>query len=128
MPLTRVQRRFTAWLAMLALVLGALAPTLAQAVVASSDRSDWVQICSATGMVWVKADPAAADTERAPMADMGIQCPWCSLHSPAAGLPPAPALGFTSAALAPLAGGLVASPPPAGVWIAAPARAPPLLS
>jgi hypothetical protein len=128
MLLTRVQRRFTAWLAMLALVLSTLAPTLAQAVAASSDRSDWVQICSATGMVWVQADLAAADPDSAPLADMGMQCPWCSLHSPAAGLPPAPALGVASAAPASLASRFAGTPPPTSVWIAAPARAPPLVS
>jgi hypothetical protein len=113
---------------MLALVLAALAPTLAQAVVASSDRSDWVQICSTTGMAWVKVDTAAADTESAPMADMGMQCPWCTLHSPATGLPPAPGLTVTAAAQISPVEGLTAALPPVGVWLAAPVRAPPLAS
>lgn len=128
MPFTRVHRRFTAWLAMLALVLAALAPTLAQAVVAGSDRSDWVQICSATGMVWVQADQAAGDMESAPLADMGMQCPWCSLHSPATGLPPALGSGVAAAAPASLPQAVTAAAPPVGVWIAAPARAPPFIS
>jgi hypothetical protein len=128
MQFTRVQRRFTAWLAMLALVLATLAPTLAQAVVAGSERSDWVQICSATGMVWVQADHAAGDTESAPLADMGMQCPWCSLHSPATGLPPALASGVAAAAPPSLPQGFTAAAPPVGVWIAASARAPPLVS
>jgi hypothetical protein len=128
MSLTRAQRCFTAWLAMLALVLGALAPTLAQAVVKVSDRSDWVQICSTTGMAWVKAEPVAADSETAPMADMGMQCPWCSLHSPVTGLPPAPAFAVTAAAQVAPVDGLASAPSPAGVWLAAPARAPPTVS
>lgn len=128
MPLTRVQRRLTAWLAMLAMVLAALAPTLAQAVVASSDRSDWVQICSATGMVWVQADHAPGDPDGAPLADMGMQCPWCSLHSPAAGLPPALVTGAASNLQTPLPGGFMAAAPPLALWIAAPARAPPFVS
>lgn len=128
MPFTRVQRRFTAWLAMLALVLAALLPTLAQAAVAGSDRSDWMQICSASGMVWIQIEPAAADTESAPVADMGMQCPWCSLHSPVTGLPPALASGFTVAASTSLLGPLMPAAPPVGVWTAAPARAPPLTS
>jgi hypothetical protein len=128
MPFARVQRRLSAWLAMLALGLAALAPTLAQAVVASSDRSDWVQVCSATGMVWVQADHAAGDTQSAPAADMGMQCPWCSLHSPATGLPLVLASGITAAAPVLLPGVLMAALVPVGVWIAAPARAPPFVS
>jgi hypothetical protein len=113
---------------MLALVLTALAPTLAQAVVSTSDRSDWVQICSASGMVWIQADPAAGDSQSAPMPGAGMQCPWCSLHSPGAGLPPATALGVAAAATAPLVGRLVLVASPVGVWTAAPARAPPSVS
>ena len=56
MFLTRTTRRFATWLAMLAMVMGALAPTVAQAVVASQGGAGWVQVCSASGMVWVQAD------------------------------------------------------------------------
>ena len=128
MPFTRVQRRFTAWLAMLALVLAALLPTLAQAAVAGSDRSDWMQICSASGMVWIQAEPDAAGTDSAPMVDMEMHCPWCTLHNPVAGLPPASVLNFTAAASTPLLGPVKVAAPPVGVWTAAPARAPPLNS
>ena len=126
MPFTRVQRRLTAWLAMVALVLGSLAPTLAQAAVAGSDRSDWVQVCSATGMLWVQADHLAGETQSAPLADMSMQCPWCSLHSPSTGLPPALASGVAPATPASLPPGSTAAAAPVSVWIAAPARAPPL--
>ena len=128
MLFTRLQRRFTAWLAVLALLLAALAPTLAQAVVATSDRSDWVQICSASGMVWIKAESSAAGTESAPLADMGMQCPWCLTHSPATGLPPAVASGATPTVAVPIPGHFMTAEPPVGVWTAAPARAPPLTS
>jgi hypothetical protein len=87
MPYARAHRRLTAWLAMLAMVLGALAPTVAQAVVASSDRDGWVQVCSVSGMMWVQidADPAEGDS---PMTAGSMDCPWCSVHGGAAGLPP----------------------------------------
>jgi len=131
MLFTRVQRRYTAWLAMLALAFATLAPTLAQAVVASSDRGGWVQVCSASGMFWIQTDsvglggssPASGGS---PTADVGMQCPWCQLHSPTAGLPPAPASLLVSAASAEPLGHAMAAPPPPGVWTAAPARAPPL--
>jgi hypothetical protein len=128
MLFTRAQRRVCAWLAMLALVLTALAPTLAQAVVSNTDRGDWVQICSASGMVWIQADPGAGDPQSAPMAGAGMQCPWCSLHSPAAGLPPATALRVAAAAPAPLVVRVALAASPVGVWTSAPARAPPFVS
>jgi hypothetical protein len=130
MPFTRVQRRFTAWLAMLAMALSVLAPTLAQAAVASVDRSGWVQVCSVSGMFWVQADGLGVDgaapaPEDLPMTSMGMQCPWCQLHSPAAAPPSAPALLAMAVAPALLPGDTMAAPPPPGVWTAAPARAPP---
>jgi hypothetical protein len=130
MPFTRIQRRFTAWLAMLAMALSVLAPTLAQATGASMDRGGWIQVCSASGMFWIQADGAGLDgSSSAPegslMADAGMQCPWCQLHSPAAGLPTALASLALAAAPVQLPGDAMAAPPPADVWIAAPARAPP---
>jgi hypothetical protein len=92
MPFTRATHRFAAWLAMLAMLLGALAPTVAQAVVAAQGGPGWVQVCSASGMVWVQADAldgdnAVADVGKS-MADASRHCPWCSLQG-AVGLPPA---------------------------------------
>ncbi len=130
---TRTHTRLSAWLAMLALVWGALAPTLAQAVVrdAPGPDSGWVEVCRSTGMVWVHLDtgvqregehPAAPESMAHAMAD----CVWCSVHGSAAGLPP----GTDTAALA---AGFVA-PPSAGyrapaiaaLWRNASPRAPPL--
>jgi hypothetical protein len=130
MPFTRVQRRLTAWLAMLAIALATLAPTLVQAAVSATDRGQWVQVCSVSGMVWIQADLAGFDgslsaPEGSPAPDMGMQCPWCQLHSPAGGPPPASAPLLASAAHAAPLGHATAAPPPPSVWPAAPARAPP---
>jgi len=130
MLFNRTRRQLTAWLAMLVMVFGALAPAVAQAVVASSDRTDWVEVCSASGMLWVRADTGeSAGAEHdgpVPMSDASQHCPWCSLHGGAADLPPVIA---------------VAEPPPrqtdllptffravtlSGTWAVAHARAPPL--
>src|SRR3990167_7859006 len=126
MPFARAHRRFTAWLAMLAMVLGALAPTVAQAVVASSAHDGWVQVCSVSGMVWVQTDAAPASGDGNPMASATMDCPWCSPHGGAAGLPPVSAhaeplppqaqplpVYFHAAALR-------------GTWASGLARAPPL--
>ena len=131
MPLTRVQRRFTAWLVMLVMALWVLAPTLAQAVVARSDQGDWVQVCSASGMFWIQVDRVGLDdaspaSDGLPTASMGMQCPWCQLHSPAAAPSPASTSLALTAAPAQWLGDASAAPPPPGIWPAAPARAPPL--
>jgi len=125
---SRVHHRFTAWLALLAMVLGALAPTVAQAMVRSSDRAQWVEVCSASGMAWVKTDAVAQQTADgdAPATGAFPSCPWCTLHSGAAGLPP------VTAAAEPLP--RQTDQPPAfyravslsGTWAVAHARAPPL--
>jgi hypothetical protein len=79
---------------MMAMVLSALAPTVAHAWVAAADEGQWIEVCSVSGMVWLKADgpEASADTatgSNMPMADMAQHCPWCSFHGASAGLPPA---------------------------------------
>jgi len=133
MSFLRVYRRFTAALAMLAMVLSVLAPTVAQAVVNASGQAQWVEVCSASGMVWVKASDgtergAQGEAPTNPMGDMSEPCPWCTLHGGAAGVPGKP-LAFVG----PIQG---AERPPAflfsatvtGVWAVAHARAPPAAS
>lgn len=91
MFLTRLHRRFTAWVALAALVLGALAPTVSQAMATSGDRADWLQVCSVSGMVWVQADTGEVRDQLpdggAPISDASQHCPWCTLHGGAASLP-----------------------------------------
>ena len=79
---------------MCVMVFAALAPTVAQAMVTASDDGQWVEVCSASGMVWLKADGAelasgaSSDQDNNTMGDMGSHCPWCSFHVPALGLLP----------------------------------------
>ncbi|MBW8470119.1 MAG: DUF2946 domain-containing protein [Thiobacillus sp.] len=130
MHFVRAHRRLTSWLAMLVMVFGALAPAVAQAMVASSDRADWVEVCSASGMLWVKADGSGAVDAGMdePMSDASQHCPWCNLHGGAAGLPPvAHVVGFWDALADPARAFSRASEPSAG-WAAPQARGPPLAS
>lgn len=130
MFLSRLHRRITTWVALLTLVLGALAPTVAQALVAGGDRSDWMQVCSVSGMVWVQADTGEVRDQQpdggAPMADASQHCPWCTLHGGAAGLPVAQALPDLSPRLTDLPPAYYCAPLAATVWAAAQSRAPPL--
>ena len=129
MPFTRTTHRFAAWLAMLAMLLGALAPTAAQALVAAKGGSDWVQVCSASGMVWMKTDApdskADGKTDGKSIADAARHCPWCSLQG-AAGLPPAQReQAHALARHAAPAQATIRSATPATPWPTALSRAPP---
>jgi hypothetical protein len=89
MPMSRPTHRLVAWLAALALLLGALAPAVAQGLVEARGESGWVQVCSASGMLWVQIDAdAGTGAPGEPMADGAGHCPWCKLGGGATGLPP----------------------------------------
>ena len=74
-------------LALLAMVVLALMPTLSRLWAASQGPGAWVEICTAQGMRWVAADEAGTSgpgTPAAPAAPaVGDHCPYCSLaHTP----------------------------------------------
>lgn len=126
---SRATRRFTTWLAMWAMALGALLPVLSQAAVRLTDQADWVEICTATGMAWVHAETGQI-TESPPddsMVSAMSGCGWCLMHGGATGLPPSHGPTFSAptgsaAALSALDTRLVAH----RGWPSALSRAPPL--
>jgi hypothetical protein len=132
MAFLRLHRRFTAWLAMLALVLGALAPTLAQAMVSGDDRADWLEVCSVSGMFWVKAGTGEVSDQQpesgSPMGAAGQHCAWCTLHGGAAGLPVAHGVADLPPRLTDLPPAFYLAPVAASVWTSAHSRAPPRVS
>ncbi len=76
-----------ALLVMLAVAFGALAPAVAQVLVAERGQDATMQVCTSTGMLMM----VLADGDRQPVDDNGApaelhkQCPWCSaVHAPAA--------------------------------------------
>lgn len=127
---SRLHRRLTAWVALLALVFGALAPTVTQAMVAGGDRADWLQVCSVSGMVWVQADTGEVRDQQpdggSPMGDASQHCPWCTLHGGVAGLPPASHSIDLPPRLTDLPPAFYRAPLAATVWAPAQSRAPPL--
>jgi hypothetical protein len=71
---------WTTWLALWALVLSTCLPTLSQAAAQLSDRQGWIEVCTSTGMVWVRADTASSGTQPpANPAEAATQagCTWC---------------------------------------------------
>lgn len=124
MPLHRWLSRTTAWIATLAVCFGALAPTLSQAALKAHGEGagHWVQICSASGITWVRADAADAGGEH-PGAT--FTCPWGVITGGAAGLPPAHALVLPDAEPQPVPMARAQRDLANPIRLHAPARAPP---
>ncbi len=123
----RAHGRLTTWIAALAILLASLAPSLSHAL-ASASGAGWIEICTVQGSKWISADQAGS--ERAPAsAHVADHCPYCSLHTPALGLPPADTSTGQPPSLAhevPLA--FLAAPRTLHAWVSAQPRAPPSLS
>jgi len=123
----RLHRRLIAWMTAWVMLAGALMPTMAQAMwLGQPDRAQWIEVCSASGMMWVRAD--ATDGEQEPVSDpeAGTSCPWCMLHGGSPGLAPAEALdAVPTPRLTDLPPAFYQAPHPLAVWAHAPSRAPP---
>jgi hypothetical protein len=73
----------SAWLALTALLLAAVAPALAH-VFSDNTRTAWVEVCTAQGAKWVPvAQTATTDDEPAPVSAHGSidHCPYCNLQA-----------------------------------------------
>jgi hypothetical protein len=132
MPLHRAARRVTAWIAGLAILLGALAPAVTHALQAGG-RDGWVEVCTAQGPRWVRAggdgDGTLHDTEP-PAPATGIaheHCAFCWLTTSQPVLPGAPPAALPDAA-APRVGGMPIAHlvRAANAWRPAQPRAPPV--
>lgn len=123
----RVRVRLTGWIAVLAILLASLAPSLSHAL-ASSTGSNWVEICTTQGSKWIAAGEDGS--ERAPAsAHVLDHCPYCSLHAPTLGLPPAGSLTQLPLRLAhEVPRAFLAAPRTQHAWVSAQPRAPPLFS
>jgi len=92
MRLTKTKQRLTAWIAGFAILLSALAPSIAHAMLAAKGANPQFEICSATGTKWITATAgqqtpiAPASTEKTLHAE---HCPFCTSHADAFGLVPA---------------------------------------
>lgn len=124
----RLHRRLIALMAMLTMVFGALAPAMAQAVLASTNPDMAIEVCTSTGMLLVQASPGAqsengGDPQASPMQK---PCLWCGMHGVAA--PPAlpTALPLLHCAQEMPVAFYRAGPTPT-VWLGALTRAPPAL-
>ncbi|WP_457328999.1 DUF2946 domain-containing protein [Rhizobacter sp. P5_C2] len=132
MPRASSARHLIAWIASLAILMGALAPAISHAVARGTGSSSaWAEICSALGAKLVRVDDDAGDQRNpaAPGEHAFQHCLYCSFHAAAPGLPPTSALELQLPLLqfqapAPFLSG----PATAFVWLSAQSRAPPVIS
>jgi len=122
--LPHLHRRLTAWIALMAMLLGTLAPTISHALARTGDGI-WVQVCTPEGSRWVHVGDDAPSDPTAPLQPLE-HCPYCSVHAPALGMPPAPCtLALDAPPLAERPMAWWQAPTTAHAWSSAQPRAPP---
>ena len=83
-PFRLFRRHALLWVACFAILLNALAPTVSQAVAASTGQTGWTQICSLAGLRWVQSSDDLANSQESGAPDQQFQteqCPFCGVHA-----------------------------------------------
>lgn len=93
---SRMRQRTTTWIALWALVLGALLPwasQVAQAGQVPAERAGWVEICTTSGTFWLHAQTQEVSRTAPPEGSSAshADCPWCLSQGTASALPTQPA-------------------------------------
>jgi hypothetical protein len=129
MRFDRANRALTSWIAVLAILVMSLAPTVSHAL-AGAGTPFQSEVCSADGSS--KFVALSRGAPKAPATDDGVaaaHCPYCVLHAHAAFLPSVPP-AFVSPGLAAstgrASGAMALHPRP--VWTSASPRGPPRFS
>lgn len=127
MGMKRVTRRFAAWIACIAMLFAALAPSISQAM-SAVPAGAWTEICSVSGTKFVKVTSDQGEVSHHGKSDLGHveHCPLCATHAGSFALPPT--AGFSI----PLINTqethpflFLQSPHPLAIWTVAQSRAPP---
>lgn len=134
----RHRRVIFSWIAILAILLNALMPTVSMALESSRGKSaassrDWVEVCSTQGSSWVRLATDGSLLEKtdnkpldAPASAHIEHCPYCLTHAASFGLPPSSAWALP---VWPLITDLLLQRAPLALpsvaWLAPTARAPP---
>lgn len=96
-----LHRRFVAWIAFFAILVGALGPAMAH-VAGVSKATKWIEICSNGALVQIEVPADGPGLPHAPKASDFDHCPFCAPHDA-----PAMAMSLPVAAFdAPVAVGL----------------------
>jgi hypothetical protein len=129
MRLHRATRILTSWIAVLAVLMAALAPSISHAL-ESRNASSWIEVCTSGGAKWAQPDGASNDEAPAPSdAHPFEHCPYCSLHANAIAICAGAVSRFPvllPASDLPIA--FLPAPRTLCAWVSAQPRAPPLFS
>ena len=93
-------RRLSAWIAIFAMVLAALAPTVSRALArGAAGPVAWTEVCTASGVQWVDLDSATSAVSgepggRQPAHNPLDHCPFCLLAAERLGPAPDAAARF----------------------------------
>lgn len=127
----RTPRTFTTWLAVAAVLLGALLPTLSHAAARWASPGAWVEVCTSTGMAWFHTQSGEL-LESVPERSSTLaqaDCAWCLAPGGAGALPPSAKVAHPQPRAATPAAALHHTGPVAApVWPSALTRAPPRLT
>lgn len=114
------------WLALLAVLTFALAPTVSHALAHARGSTAWVEVCTPQGMQMVAVDSQSAPAETPALGGHLEHCPWCGLGGSHLGLPPAElALRQASAPRDAVPALFLQAHRPRFAWAAAQPRGPP---
>jgi Protein of unknown function (DUF2946) len=129
MRLHRSTRLLTSWIAVLALLMAALAPSISHALQAKTGAS-WIEVCTSIGAKWVQPD--GGSTDQAPSsggAHPFEHCPYCSLQANTIAVPAAPVALVPAPSLSHLLPtAFLPAPRTLFSWVSAQPRAPPQFS
>lgn len=128
MGLFRLHLRPATWLALIAVLALAFAPTVSRALAFANGEAAWAEVCTPLGM---KLQSVAAAGEEAPAADLGQveHCGFCGFSAGAAPLPVLPTQGLVLAAAVQARPSLfLQAPRTLFAWLSAQPRAPPSFS
>lgn len=97
-------RRLAAWIALVAMALAVLAPTVSRALGwGQAAPGLWTEVCTVAGPQWMRLDTATAEAPAVPGASGGDPpapanpldpCPWCLLGADRLGPPGVPPVAF----------------------------------
>ena len=130
---TLAHLRRTSFIALLAMVMLALAPTVSKVIAAERIDSNLVEVCTTEGTKWLSASElgqaASAGHDQGPSSlhDHGGDCPYCNLQT-AKFLSSVVQSCTTTKSVAPLPPLFYQAPKPLFAWAHSRSRAPPHIS
>ncbi|MBV7538666.1 DUF2946 domain-containing protein [Duganella sp. sic0402] len=124
------RRTLHLWIAMLAILFSALAPTVSHALAAGSSADNTLMLCTVNGYKLIQLPGDGNGDSKAPADAKSMQhCAFCTIHGGADALPAAPAVALLLSAGRDIYPSLFYHAPGAQpIWSAAQQRAPPFLA